>query len=554
MTAHRTTGEGWRAPAPAPSGGPRRSADLDDTVVLDISGLNDTVTLPSVPATETPPGAAPVGRSDARLGVALKWSYLLTTGGYAVVALLTFVLAAILSPREFGVLAMALVWVALALVLLQHGPTMAVIQQDDITDDHVNAAFWSTLGGALLFSLVFAAVAPLWAALNGLPELTPICLALTPMVLITAGNVIPDAVLRRRMQMRGIAIRSVIANLGGGAAGIACALSGLGVWSLVVQQLTAPTLYGIMLWSMTDWRPRIAPIRQPLRDIRRTSLQTYGGSIGNYLSLRSDVLVMGLFFGPVVIGLYRFAARFAEMAVDLTASGLHQVSLPHLARHSQDRQALGRELGRLMHGTAVLACPVLGIVAGVAEPLVLFIGDQWADAAGALRILCLVSAVWMVGTLCGQGLQANQRAGIPALFTWLTMGGSILSILFASWLSAGSGTATKLMAAAWAMLAAQVVMNCALGYVTYRRVLRVSVRPTLLGALPGVTAGVGAAVAGASVHALADTVLNEFFALAASGVTATAAAVVTLVTLDREVRRRLGSLARRATRGRGVAA
>ncbi|MEJ3747171.1 oligosaccharide flippase family protein [Actinomycetes bacterium KLBMP 9797] len=537
MATHRMT-----------SAGRPHAADPDDTVALDLTGVDDTVVLPTMREPETPPGAAQVGRSNARLGVALKWSYLLTTGGYAVVAVLTFVLASILSPREFGVLAMALVWVALALVLLQHGPTMAVIQQDDITDDHVNAAFWSTLAGAVGFSAVFAALAPLWAAVNGLPELTPVCLALTPMVLITATNVIPDAVLRRRMQMRGIAIRSLLANLGGGAAGIGCAIAGLGVWSLVVQQITFPILYGIMLWSITDWRPRIGPIRQQLRDIRRTSLQTYGGAVGNYLSLRSDVLVMGLFFGPVVIGLYRFAARFAEMAVDLTASGLHQVSLPHLARHSQDRRALGHELGRLMHGTAVLACPALGIVAGVAEPLVLFIGDQWADAAGALQILCLVSGVWMVGTLCGQGLQAAQRAGIPALFTWLTMGGSVIGIVVASWLSSGSDTTTKLLAAAWAMLVTQVVMNAALVYVTYRRVLRVSFRPTLFGALPGVTAGIAAAVAGGAIHPLLDGALNDFLELVVSGTAASAAAGVTLLALDREVRRRLRQLSGRLRR------
>jgi PST family polysaccharide transporter len=558
---------------PVPTQHRPRHADPDDTVVLEPIGdtvvlpairdhhaSDDTIVLPrmgvaasSAPLPEQeaepqPAGAADVGRSDARLGHALKWSYVLTTGGYAVIALLTFVLASILSPREFGVLAMALVWVALAMVLLQHGPTMAVIQQDDITEDHVNAAFWSTLIGAAGFCVVFAALAPLWAALNGLPELTPICWALTPMVMIQAFNVIPDAVLRRRMQMRGIAIRSLVANLAGGVAGIGCALAGLGVWSLVVQQITFPTLYGIMLWSIIDWRPRFAPIRKSFRDIRRTSLQTYGGSIGNYLSLRSDVLVMGLFFGPVVIGLYRFAARFAEMAVDLTASGLHQVSLPHLARHSQDKPALGRELGRLMHGTAVLACPVLGIVAGVAQPLVLFIGDQWGDAGGALRVLCLVSAVWMVGTLCGQALQAAQRAGIPALFTWITMVCAIAGIVFASLLSSGSDTTTKLMAAAWAMLATQVVTITAMGYVTYRVILKVSIWPTVMGALPGVLSGVAAAAGGAGVYAVVDGVLNKFLALAASGTAASVAAAIVLLTLDGEVRGRLARIAGRLRR------
>jgi PST family polysaccharide transporter len=519
----------------------------DDTVVL--PSIDDTVVLPRLePAAPEPEGSARLERSETRLGSALKWSYLLTTGGYAITAMLTFILAAILSPREFGVLTMALVWVALALVLLQHGPTIAVIQQEDITDDHVNAAFWSTLAGAAGFCLIFAALAPLWAALNGLPELTPVCLALTPMVLITALNVIPDAVQRRRMQMRGIAIRVLIANLTGGAAGVTCAFAGFGVWSLVVQQVGTPIVYGALLWSMTDWRPRFGPVRQQLRDIRSTSLHTYAGAIGSFLSTRTDIVLMGLFFGPVMIGLYRFAARFAEMVVDLTARGLQQVSLPHLARHGSDRAGLAREFGRLMHGVAVLAYPMLGIVAGVAEPLVLFIGDQWAEAANPLRILCGVSAVAMLAALFEPAMQAAQRPGITAVFAWTTTGTSAVAIFAASRVSADGATSTQLMAAAWSMLTVQVLLVLVMGYVVFRRVLRVTVTPILLAGVPGTLAGIASAVASATAYGLVDSMLNKFLALVASGTAGVAVAATVVLLLDREVRTRVARMTTRLRR------
>lgn len=508
----------------------------DDTVELAV------VTVPAEPAAE---GATRIERSDARLGTAVKWSYLVTTGGYAVTAIVTFVLAAILSPREFGVLTMALVWVALALVLLQHGPTVAVIQQDDITDDHLNAAFWATIAGAFGFCLLFAAVAPLWAALNGLPELTPVCLALTPMVMITAINVIPDAVQRRRMQMRAIAARVLVANVCGGVAGIACAIAGLGVWSLVVQQVSTPFLYGVMLWSTVKWRPRFGSFRQQWRDIRSTSLHTYAGAFGAFLSSRTDVVLMGLFFGPVVIGLYRFAARFAEMVIDLTARGLHLVSLPHLSRHGGDRNAFARELGRLMHGVAVMAYPMLGVVAGIAEPLVLFIGDQWAEAAAPLRVLCAVSAVTILGSLFEPALQAAKRPGISAVFSWTTTATSALAILAAGRVSAGRDTSAQLMAAAWAMLVVQAALLAVMGFVVYRRVLRVSVVPTLLAGVPGTVSGVAGAFASASMYGLVESTLHKFFALAVSGTAGVAAAGVVLLLLDRQVRTRVIGIARR---------
>lgn len=522
------------------------------------AALDDTVTLPQVteatPAPAAPDSAPVLERGDTRLGNALKWSYLFTTGGYAITAILTFVLAAILSPREFGVLTMALVWVSLALVLLQHGPTVAVIQQDDITEDHANAAFWATMAGAVGFCLIFAAIAPIWAAVNGLPELTPVCLALTPMVLITALNVIPDALQRRRMQMRGIAIRVLTANLTGGIAGVTCAVAGLGVWSLVVQQVSTPAVYGTMLWLMTGWRPRFrGPIRQQLRDIRNTSLHTYAGAFGSFLSSRTDVVLMGLFFGPVVIGLYRFAARFAEMVVDLTARGLHQVSLPHLARHGSDKDGFARELGRLMHGVAVLAYPMLGIVAGVAEPLVLFIGDQWAEAAEPLRLLCIVSAIVVLAALFEPAMQAAQRPGVTAVFAWTTTIASGVAIFLAARVSINGGTSQQLMAAAWSMLAVQAGIVLVMGYVIFRRVLRVPMAPVLVAGVPGTLSGVVAAFASAGAYALVDPALNKFFALAVSGTAGVLVAGTVLLALDREVRARVFRIARRL-RGRSATA
>lgn len=519
------------------------------------AALDDTVVLPRVTeATPEPEGAAVLERGDTRLGSALKWSYLFTTGGYAITAILTFVLAAILSPREFGVLTMALVWVSLALVLLQHGPTIAVIQQDDITEDHANAAFWATMAGAVGFCVIFAAITPLWAAANGLPELTPVCLALTPMVIITALNVIPDALQRRRMQMRGIAIRVLTANLTGGLAGVGCAVAGLGVWSLVVQQVSTPAVYGTMLWIMTGWRPRFrGPIRQQLRDIRNTSLHTYAGAFGSFLSSRTDVVLMGLFFGPVVIGLYRFAARFAEMVVDLTARGLHQVSLPHLARHGSDKNGFARELGRLMHGVAVLAYPMLGIVAGVAEPLVLFIGDQWAAAATPLRLLCVVSAIVVLAALFEPAMQAAQRPGVTAVFSWATTIASGLAIFLAARVSINGDTDEQLMAAAWAMFAVQASIVLVMGYVIFRRVLRVPMTPVLVAGVPGTLSGVVAAFASAGTYGLVAPALNKFFSLAVSGTAGVLVAGTLLLVLDREVRDRVLRIARRL-RGRTPAA
>jgi PST family polysaccharide transporter len=402
--------------------------------------------------------------------------------------------------------------------------------------------------GSAACAILLAATVPLWAAYNGLPELVPLCLALTPVVVIQAFNVIQDAILRRRMQMRGIAIRVMLANLAGGAVAIAGALAGFGVWALVAQQLVWPVLYAIMLWRIAGWRPRRGPILAPLRDLRRTALQTYGGSIGGYLSTRTDVLLMGLLFVPEIIGLWRFAQRLSEMAYDFTAGGLNEISLPHLARHGEDTPALERELGRVMYGASLLTFPALGILAGCAEAVVLFIGDQWAFAADPLRVLCAVAAATTVGTILGVSLAAKQRPGIPVLFSWITIPCLAAGIILSARLSAASDIQGKLLGIAVATLVVQVLIAGGLGYIVFRRILRVSPRSTVVLTLPGLASAASATLAGTVVYQLVDPALNRFLDLTVSGTAAVFAAVIVLLTLDRQARAIASRLLTRARR------
>lgn len=503
----------------------------------------------SAPAATGPASSGKIARGG-RFRPALLWSYVLSTGTYAITALMTFILAAILGPEEFGVLWMAIVWVTLAQILLQHGPTMAVIQQEEITDRHLDAAFWSTLVGATVFAAVLAGLAPLWAAVNRLPELTAVCLALVPIIPLYALNVIPEALLRRRMLLRGVALRYLTSGLIAGVAGVVCAVAGLGVWALVIQQVGTAVLATGLLWLVTPWRPRMRRVLPELRDIRGTSLKTLAGALGNFLTVRVDVLLMGALFGPVVVGLFRFAVRFPEMVVDVTSRGLQSVSLPELARHGEDPQALADRLTRLAHAGAVFSIPTLGVLAAAAEPLVLIIGDQWAESIPPLRILCLVSVFLLPQAMFSVALQAAQRPGLPAAITWVAAAALTVAILAAAWASTGAGTAGRLMAIALAMLAVQAPLAGLLGYLTFRRVLRVPAWPTLRPMLPSLLAataalGTGMVLSGATMDQSGRPVLQFVVTAAAAG----AVAVAVLLSTDAEVRSWLERL-RRVSRAR----
>lgn len=165
-----------------------------------------------VPLPVPPPGP-PFDPPAGRLRSAVFWSYALTAGRVGTTTVVLFVLARMLGPAAFGVVAIGVLVLNLAQVLLQQGMIAAIVQRDQLTDDHLDAAFLATVSAGLLTGAAMAGSAPLWAVLAGEPQLTTVCLALSPLVLVHALMVVPEAVLRRALQFRAIAVRTLAGAL-----------------------------------------------------------------------------------------------------------------------------------------------------------------------------------------------------------------------------------------------------------------------------------------------------------------------------------------------------
>ncbi len=488
-----------------------------------------------------------------KLKAAVLWSYLLSTGSMAITGILTFVLAAILDPESFGVLALGVLWVGFGQMLLQHGPTLAIIQLEEVSDEQANAAFWTVITGAATFCGLFALLVPAWASYNGLPLLKPVSWALLFVTMLTSISVIPDALMRRQMKFKGIAVRTLAGAAAGGIAGVTGALLGWGVWALVAQQLVSVFVYAMTVWTVTPWRPsfpRPRAIIRGMKGMRRQSVQTLGGALGVFLSSRMDVLMMSAFFGPVMIGVYRFSLRLAEMVVDVTSRGLQHVSLPELAQYQSDRELLGRRLANLVHVAVVMSVPALAVLAAVAQPLVLTIGPQWEMAGRPLQILCVVSALGTVNSLLGPAMQAVQRASVPAILTWVSTAFSAAGLGFAAWVSRSDGVFGQLQAVAIAALCVQALNLSVTAFLAYRVVLRISIWPTVRAILPALASAALGFAAAWGVERLHLEPLPTFLLGGALGGTV---ALGLLVLLDTRTRDQGLRLIRRILR-RGAAA
>jgi PST family polysaccharide transporter len=346
-------------------------------------------------------------------------------GGQILSLVVSFTLAGILGPRTYGVVAMAIVYVAFIQMVQRQGMAAAIIQRKDLTGRHLDTAFWLVLGMSGVLSAGSLALAGWWAGVNDLPELQPIIAALSALVVIEALTTVQMALLTRQMRFRALAARTIIGVTAGGSVGITGALLGWDAWAIVAQQLTTATVSLIVLWVASGWRPRLRFSRHAARELLGFSTGSFLSSIAVFANNRADVLLIGLFFGPVVVGVYQLASRLIDMVVTISSRPVQTLALPELSPHQDMPEEFARRLRRLMRVSAVTATPAVGVLVACASPLIGLLGAEWDSAVPVLQILCVVGVVRIVIVLDGPLLQALGRPFVQAGVTWLAAAISI---------------------------------------------------------------------------------------------------------------------------------
>lgn len=351
---------------------------------------------------------------------ALGWSYLMYGGQYVITTAVTFVLAGILGPTVFGLVAMAMVYLMFVQMLLRQGMVPALVQRRDLRPEHIDSAFWMIIGSGAVLTVASLALSGWWATVNNTPELRDVIVALTPLIPIQSLIVVQVALLNRSMDFKGLAIRTASASLGGGAVGLVLAVAGFGVWALVGQHLVKSLVEMFVLWRISDWRPSWRFSRSAARDLLGFTSGSALSGLGSFVNDRADALLIGLFFGPRAVGLYRLASRLVDMVSDVAVRALQHVSLPELSRLQDDPASFSKRVKTIATLGAVLSLPAYGILAGASSQLMSLIGDEWLPAVDALKVLCLIGAGRALTTLVGPVISAIGRPHLLAAISWIS--------------------------------------------------------------------------------------------------------------------------------------
>ncbi|MGI8929656.1 MAG: lipopolysaccharide biosynthesis protein [Candidatus Limnocylindrales bacterium] len=342
------------------------------------------------------------GVLQGRVARGLTWT-LIDTWGTQILGLIVFViLANRLLPDDFGLVALAAVFVAFAQLLVDQGLGDALIQRQAVTRSQIDTAFWvAVVTGVLLTVVGFIFAGPIATAL-GEPRLEQILQTLSLTFVLAAFTSIQVALLRREMRFKSLAIRKLAAVGGGGIVGIAMAFWGYGAWALVGQQLASAAISVLMLWTVSPWRPGLQLSLDDFRSLFSFGIHVVGGDILSFLSRNVDNLLIGAYLGLTPLGFYAVGYRILDTSQQLLVNFARRLAFPIFARLQGDPNRLRRAYARLTGAISVVILPgYIGLALVAQEAIVVLFGERWAPSAPVAAILFLIGPVLTVQLVAG---------------------------------------------------------------------------------------------------------------------------------------------------------
>lgn len=314
----------------------------------------------------------------------------------------TGILARLLTPEDFGLVAMTAVITSFMLVFKDAGLTSATIQRENLTHEQASTLFWVNACTGVLIAAVLGVAAPWIAAGFGEARLTLITQVLGISFILGGLTVQHQALLRRQMRFKSLAARGVVASVVGAATGISLAWGGAGYWALVAMALANAFTNMIAVWLAIRWMPG-----PPRRAAGTRHLLRFGGDIlisdlAAFFSRKVDSLLIGWFWGPVALGLYDKAYTLLLAPVKQINRPMAAVFVPTLSRLSNEDAVRRRYFLHGLESVASVSVPIILAIAVFADELVLlWLGPQWMECAHLFRLMAIAALAGAVSTPLG---------------------------------------------------------------------------------------------------------------------------------------------------------
>lgn len=340
------------------------------------------------------------------------YKLLQTTSAQIIQFIVGLVLARILTPEEYGVQALLLVFINIANIFIQSGFSTALVQKLDADEKDFSTVFWATSGVAFVAYFVLFFCAPFiseFYSMNATKYLRVLGLVLFPGAVVS----IQLAKISREMRFKSLLKSSLLGVIISGIVGISMAYKGFGVWALIFQQITNQVVNCIVLFFVVAWCPRFIFSVERFKKLFSFGWKLLCSGLLNSLYNDLQNLVIGKKYNASVLGLYTRGQQFPNVLISNIDGSINSVMLPALAQVQEHKDIAKNLMRRAIKTSSYIVWPMMIGLAVVAEPTVrLILTDKWVGCVPYLQIMCITYAFMPIHTSNLQAINAMGRSDV----------------------------------------------------------------------------------------------------------------------------------------------
>ncbi|MDC7236616.1 MAG: lipopolysaccharide biosynthesis protein [Sphaerochaetaceae bacterium] len=343
----------------------------------------------------------------------LFWKLLERGGVQGIQFILQIILARLLLPSDYGLVALVTIFINLARVFVQRGFNTALIQKKEVEEVDYSSVFYISLFVSLILYLILFFTSPLIASFYKEPQLTKVLRVLSITLFFGAFNSIQNAIIARNLKFKKLFFSSLGAIVISGLLGILVAYKGFGVWALVVQQLTNQFLVIIILWFTVKWRPKLIFSITRVKVLFSFGWKLLVSSLIDTLYNNLKSLIIGKIYTSDMLGYFNRGKQFPQLIVTNINGSIQSVILPVLSAEQENVVRVKDMVRRAIVTSSFIIFPSMIGLAVIAKPLVLvLLTEKWLPSVPFLQIFCITYSLWPIHTANLQAINALGRSDI----------------------------------------------------------------------------------------------------------------------------------------------
>lgn len=367
------------------------------------------------------------GSIKSKVIAGLSWKFAERITAQSVSFIVSTALARILTPDDYGVVAIVLIFISLANVFLSNGFNTGLIQKKDAKNIDFSTTFYCTLAISIVLYVILFISAPFIANFYNNQLLSPIIRVLGIKLPITAFNSVQQAYVARNMLFKRFFFSTLFGTLISGIIGIILALNGFGAWALVAQYLINSTVDTLVLFLTISWKPKLLFDRVSAKRLFSYSWKITAGAMMNELYNECRSLIIGRLYPPADLAYYNKGNQFPSLIVVNVETSISSVLFPAMSNYSDDQTRVKQMTRRAIRLSSFIMWPLMSGLAMVANPFIsILLTDKWLFCVPFLQLACVN---YMFQPINSANMQAIKAIGKSDVYLKLEIIKKIMAIM-----------------------------------------------------------------------------------------------------------------------------